>query len=77
MKEDPALPQINMSKIVVGGGLAGAFVALGGMSIFLVGVPLIRYLFPVAVVAGLGVGTVLHFARHERSSTARILVAKK
>jgi hypothetical protein len=77
MKEDTALPQINASKIVVGGGLAGAFVALGSMSIFLVGVPLIRYLFPVAVVLGLGIALVLHFTRHERSSTDRILVAKK
>ncbi len=73
MKEDTALPQINMSRIVVSGGLAGLFFAMAGMSIFLVGVPLIRYLFPVAVVLGLGVATGLHFMRPERSSTDRIL----
>jgi hypothetical protein len=77
MREDTALPQINMSKIVVGGGIAGAFFALAGMSIFLVGVPLIRYLFPVSVVLGLVVALVLHFTRHETSSTARILTAAK
>jgi hypothetical protein len=77
MREDTALPQINASKIVVGGGLVGAFVAPGGMSIFLVGVPLIRYLFPVSVVLGLGVALVLHFTRHETSSTARILTTAK
>jgi hypothetical protein len=66
-----------MSKIVVGGGLAGAFFALAGMSIFLVGVPLIRFLFPVAVLLGLIVALLLHFTRHETSSTARILTAAK
>lgn len=76
MKDDTELPQINVSKIVVGGGLAGLFFALAGMSIFLVGIPLIRFLFPVAVVVGFVVALVLHFARHERPSTARILVAK-
>jgi hypothetical protein len=77
MKEDTALPQINVSKIVVGGGLAGAFFVLAGMSIFLVGVPLIRYLFSVSVVLGLIVALVLHFTRHETSSTDRILTVSK
>jgi hypothetical protein len=58
MREDGSLPQINMSKIVVGGGLAGAFVAVGSMSIFLVGVPLIRYLFPVAILFGSGIALI-------------------
>jgi len=73
MKDDTALPQINISKIVVGGGFAGAFFALAGMSIFLVGIPLIRFLFPIAVVLGSGIALALRFTRHERSSTDRIL----
>jgi hypothetical protein len=77
MTEDTAPPQINISKIAVGGGIAGAFFTLASMSIFLVGIPLIRYVFPVAVVLGFGVALVLHFTRHETSSTSRILSAAK
>jgi len=78
MREDNAPPQINVSKIAVGGGFAGAFFAAASMSIFLIGVPLIRYLFPVAVLVGFGVALVIRLTRHEKSSTARILtVAKK
>ena len=78
MKDDTTLPQINMSKIVVGGGIAGALFAGGSMLIFLVGIPLIRYMFPAAIVIGCLVALVRHFTLHETSSTSRILtVAKK
>jgi hypothetical protein len=77
MPEDNALPQINVSKIVVGGGIAGAFFAVASMVIFIVGIPLIRFLFPAAIVLGLGVALVLHFARHETSPTSKILTAAK
>ena len=77
MSDDTAPPQINVSKIVVGGGIAGAVFAGGGMLIFLVGIPLIRVMFPVAIVVGLCVALVLHLTRHETTSTSRILVAKK
>ena len=73
MRDDTTPPQINMSKIAVSGGAAGAFVAIASMSIFLVGIPLIRYLFPPAILLGGGVALVLHFMRHDRSSTSRIL----
>ncbi len=73
MTSTEAPPQINISKIAVGGGLAGAFFALAGMSIFLIGIPLIRALFPAAVILGGVVALVLHFAHHERPSTSRIL----
>ena len=77
MREDNAPPQINLSKIVVSGGLAGAFFALASTLIFLIGIPLIRYLFPAAILLGLGVALVLHFTRHESSSTSRILSSEK
>jgi len=77
MREDSAPPQINLSKIVVSGGLAGAFFALASTLIFLIGIPLIRYLFPAAILLGLGVALVLHFTRHESSSTSRILSSEK
>jgi hypothetical protein len=62
---------------VVGGGIAGAFFAGGGMLIFLVGIPLIRVMFPAAIVLGCGVALVRHFTLHETSSTSRILSAAK
>ena len=69
--------QINFSKLTVGGGAAGLLVALASMLVFLLGVPLIRYLFPAAVLVGSGVALVLHFTHHEVSSTSRILTAAK
>jgi hypothetical protein len=38
-------PQINVSKIPGGTGIAGALFAIGSMLIFLLGVPRIRYFF--------------------------------
>lgn len=75
MQDDTALPQINVSKIVVGGGIAGALFAGGGMMIFLVGIPLIRYMFPPAILLGCLIAVVRHFTMHETSSTSRILSA--
>lgn len=77
MTDEPAPPQINMSKIVVGGGIAGAVFAGSSMLIFLAGIPLIRFLFPVAILAGCGVALVRRLARHETASTHRILSAVK
>jgi len=74
--EEPAPPQINMSKIVVGGGLAGALFAGGSMLIFLAGIPLIRLMFPAAILLGCALAMLRHFTRHERSSTSRILLPR-
>ena len=65
MREEAPSPQINVSKIVVGGGIAGAIFTIGSMVIFLVGIPLIRYVFPAAIVAGCAVALILHFMRRE------------
>ena len=77
MSEGTSNPQINMSKLAVGGGIAGAIFAAGSMMIFLIGIPAIRYIFPAAVVLGGGVAVILHFMRHETPGTSWILVAKK
>jgi hypothetical protein len=61
MREDNRNPQINVSKIVVGGGIAGAIFTLGSMSIFLTGLPLLWVMFPAALVVGSGVALSLHF----------------
>ncbi|HYL78835.1 MAG TPA: hypothetical protein VEU96_31890 [Bryobacteraceae bacterium] len=54
-----------MSKLAVGGGIAGAVFTAGSMLIFLTGIPVLRYVFPAAVAVGCGVALILHFARHK------------
>ena len=71
--DEPAPPQINMSKIVVDGGIAGALFAGGSMLILLLGIPLIQFLFPAAILVGCGVALVRRLAGHETSTTHRIL----
>ena len=77
MQDAPqASPQINLAKIPVGGGIAGAIFAIGSMLIFLLGIPTIRYIFPAAIVLGCGVALVIHFRRHETLGAAWILPPK-
>jgi hypothetical protein len=77
MSEDFRRPQINASKLVVGGNIVGAIVAAGSMAIFLAGIPILRYLFPAAMVFGGGLALVLHFIRHENPGAPWILSATK
>ena len=77
MREDRPSPQINLAKIPVGGGIAGAIFALGTMVIFLTGIPSLRYIFPAAIVLGCAVALILHFIRHQTPGTSWILSAPK
>jgi len=77
MAEEIHNPQINISKIAVGGGIAGAFFAAVSMLIFLVGIPLVRYMFPAALILGGGIAVVLKFARHKTPGTPWILAGTK
>ena len=77
MPNEAQNPQINISKIQIGGGLAGVFVAAASMLIFLLGIPLLWYMFPAAVVLGAVVALVLHFARHATPGESWILSATK
>jgi len=70
-------PQINVSKIVFGGGIAGAIFTAGSMAIFLTGLPVLWYLFPAAIVVGGGVALALHFARHKTPGESWLLSATK
>ena len=65
MKDDTPKPQINVSSILIGGGIAGAIFTIGSMLIFLVGIPLLRYLFPAAILMGGAVALLLRFSRHK------------
>jgi hypothetical protein len=77
MAEEIHNPQINISRIAVGGGIAGAFFTAVSMLIFLMGIPLVRYMFPVAVILGGGIALVLHFARRKTPGIPWILPGTK
>lgn len=73
MTEDTPNPQINMSKMPGGGGIAGALVAVISTLIFVIGIPVLRYFLPAAIVLGGAVALVIHFTRHETPGTPWIL----
>jgi len=63
VRESPSTPQINASKMPVGGGVAGALVVISTMLIFLVGIPAMRYFLIGAIVLGCAVAGIIHFSR--------------
>jgi hypothetical protein len=65
MPEGTSSPQINVSKIPGGGGIAGALFAVISMLIFLIGIPALRYFLPAAILLGGGVALAIHSVRHE------------
>ena len=67
MPEGTPNPQINVSHIPGGSGVAGALFALISMVIFLIGIPALRYFLLAALVLGGGVALVIRFLRHETS----------
>lgn len=77
MRDEAPNPQINVSKIPGGGGVAGALFAIISMTIFLIGIPALRFMFPAAIVVGGGIALVRHFVRHETTGASWILLAAK
>ena len=75
MSEGTPNPQINVSKIPGGAGIAGALFALGGMLIFLIGIPRFRVFLAAAIVVGCGIALILHFIRRETPGKPWILSA--
>jgi hypothetical protein len=75
MSDPSPTPQINVSKIPGGTGIAGALFAIGSMLIFLFGVPRIRYFFIGALIVGFGIALVLRFVRRETPGKPWILPA--
>jgi hypothetical protein len=64
MSQSAPSPQINVSKIPGGAGIAGALFAVISMTIFLIGIPALRYMFPAAILLGGGVALILHRIHH-------------
>ena len=65
MSENNRSPQINVSSIKAGGGIAGTLFTVCSMLIFLVGIPALRYFLPAAIALGCGVALAIHFKKHE------------
>jgi len=65
MRESTPTPQINVSKIPGGAGIAGALFAVISMLIFLIGIPLARYFLPAALVLGCAVALIIHSISRE------------
>jgi hypothetical protein len=61
-KDDSSNPEINISKIRAGGGIAGLIFAIGSMLIFLLGIPGLWYFFAFAIALGVGIAVVLRLA---------------
>jgi hypothetical protein len=71
-KESPP-PQINVSNVPGGGGLAGALFAIGGALILLVGIPRLRLFLFGAAILGCVVALVLRHIRRETPNKPWIL----
>jgi hypothetical protein len=75
MSERTPNPQINISKIPGGAGIAGALFAIGSMLIFLIGIPRLRYFFVAAIILGCGIALILRLIRRETPGKPWILSA--
>jgi hypothetical protein len=72
---ETARPQINASKLVIGGGVAGAAFTIGSMLIFLTGLPILRYMFPAAFILGCGIALFRRLIRHKTPGAPWLLAA--
>jgi hypothetical protein len=63
MKDNVSFAQINSAKIPVDANIGGMIFAAGTVIIFLWGIPLLRYLFPAAIVLGCGIALILHWRK--------------
>jgi len=72
---ETARPQINASKLVIGGGIAGAAFTIGSMLIFLAGLPILRYMFAAAFILGCGIALLRRLIRHKTPGAPWLLAA--
>ena len=76
MQDNLPYAEINVAKVPADGNVGGMLFAVGTVVIFCWGIPLVRYLFPAAIVLGCGIAVVLHFIRHPTPGASWILPAK-
>jgi len=77
MKDNLSHAEINAAKVPVDGNMGGVIFAASTVIIFLLGIPLLRYLFPAAIVSGCAIAFVLHLIRHETPGEPWILSTGK
>jgi hypothetical protein len=77
MKDTIPHAEINAAKVPVDGNVGGMIFAASTVIIFLLGIPLLRYLFPAAIVSGCVIAFILHFIRYETPGAPWILSARK
>ena len=65
MSENAPNPQINVSRITGGAGMAGALFAIISTLIFLIGIPALRYFLPAAIALGCLIAVLIRLKRHE------------
>jgi hypothetical protein len=75
MPEETPRPQINSAKLRIGGEIVGLIFTIGSMLIFLTGIPVLRYIFPIALVLGCVVALALHFVRHSNPGAPWLIAA--
>jgi hypothetical protein len=68
-------PQINVSKIPGGGGVAGAIFAVICTLIFLIGIPALRYFLPAAILLGGVVALVIRRIRNRKPHGAPCILS--
>jgi hypothetical protein len=56
-------PEINVARVPVDANVGGLIFAAATVIIFFLGIPLLWYLLPAAIVAGCGIALLLHFTR--------------
>jgi hypothetical protein len=76
MQDNLPYAEINLAKVPADGNVGGVLFAVGTVVIFFWGIPLVRYLFPAAIVLGCGIAVVLHFIRHQTPGASWILPSK-
>jgi hypothetical protein len=72
MAQDARGPQINVSSIKAGGGIAGTLFTVCSMLIFLIGIPALRYFLPAAIALGGAIALAIHFKRHETPNSLKL-----
>jgi hypothetical protein len=77
MMDETTNPQINISKIPIGGGIGGAFAAISMVLTILLGIPALWYLVAAAIISGCAVALGLHFARHKNPGAPWLLPGTK
>lgn len=64
--------EIDMAKIPAGDNVGGMIFAIATVVIFLIGIPAIRVLFPMALLAGCAIAVILRFVRRGPRGSAAL-----